>query len=170
MEVTRNLPDDVVQIDLYKSLLARLLTDMRNLLGEDDLLPEDDDDDWLQERTFALDLKANAEAGILRGLLEDDTNWAHLIAAGYWLTALTHALIIRTLENAETRNRVNIQSISHDGETQAWVRDCRQGCPAEDVTCRARADTIMSIAEAKRQRLAHPFCTLLITSLAGRPL
>ena len=117
MEVTRNLPEDVVQIDLYQSLLARLLEDMRNLIRADDLLPEDDDDDWLQERTFALDLKANAETGILRGLEKGETNWAQLIAAGHWLTVLTHALVIRTLENAETRNRVNIQSLSYDGET-----------------------------------------------------
>ena len=74
MEVTRNLPEDVVQIDLYQSLLARLLEDMRNLIRADDLLPEDDDDDWLQERTFALDLKANAETGILRGLEKGETN------------------------------------------------------------------------------------------------
>ena len=158
----------------YGALLAVLLADFRDHLE----VPEADrpltDGAWIEDRTAELKLRSNAEAAMMRGLRdgEDRPNWAFLIAAGRFLTMDTRTDLQKKSAAAEARNRSMCDKLDSDGEAQAWVTDCSGGgeCEPEDFICLARADVIMSVAQARRQILAHYNCTLLImpTSYKGR--
>ena len=149
-------------LDDYADALSNLLQGMyMDYAGEAGVII--DGEDWINERVELLQLVSGAEHGVVNGVLsETDPAFDELAAQGVFTSLDNRAEVIMGTEVSEARNRVILSILGAAAVTDVFVLDCRDGCDdrPDDVVCINRANTVMPLAEALTQRLAHPHCTL----------
>lgn len=160
--VVASISDDNT-LDDYADALASLLHSLyENYAGQDGTVI--DEENWIDERVALLMLLSGAEYGVLKGVLEEDEpDFEALIGQGVFTSFDNRAEVIMQTEVSEARNRVILSILGAAGLADVYVLDCQiDGCADrhDDTICINRANTVMPLAQALTQRLAHPHCTL----------